>query len=161
MRHGKHWNKLYKTVLSDDVANIYIEVLEAKARSGFISCDLIHMQLLSVDACNRGYSRSLSSSCVLYTGWAITSLSVTLWQHVLRFPEAAKLPCPPELTQCPTVACAEYSIFSSHLLKFYNVIPWAGAHCGVQDAQLMLLLPTKTYNYDGDCIIASQRKKET
>lgn len=33
---------------------------------------------VSVDACSRDYSRSVSSSCVMYAGWAITYLSVTL-----------------------------------------------------------------------------------
>lgn len=33
---------------------------------------------VSVDACSRDYSRSVSSSCVMYTDWAITYLSVTL-----------------------------------------------------------------------------------
>lgn len=53
---------------------------------------------VSVDMCSRDYSRSVSSSCVMYTDGAITYLSVTLWQRTLLFPEAVKLPCPPELS---------------------------------------------------------------
>lgn len=34
-----------KTGFSDDIANLSIIILEAKTRSGFISCDLIYMQL--------------------------------------------------------------------------------------------------------------------
>ena len=38
-------------------------------------------------------------------------------------------------------------------------MPWAGAHDGVWDVKLMLLLPAKACYFQGDWILASQRQE--
>lgn len=43
-------------------------ILEAKTRSGYISYDLIYLQLHCFCGCVQRDYRSVSSSCVMYTG---------------------------------------------------------------------------------------------
>lgn len=76
---------------------------------------------------------------------------------MLLFPEATKLPCPLELMQCCSVACAEYCIFSFDKAFIMSYPEQGLIRMSGMSGMFSLFSPTKVCNFLDCWILPSQR----